>query len=157
MSIPLGGDVMQLSLEQSGDVRIVRVSETKLTYPVLSSFFARVSEIVVEGGARKLVIDLGAVTYIDSATIGCLMDIHHLLMDHGGVVKLSGLQPRVDRMLSMTGVHKVLHVYREEAEALAAFLRPRKEGGDAASHFAGAASAARSGLGTELVEGCGDS
>ena len=35
----------------------------------------------MEGGTRKLVIDLQAVTYIDSASIGCLMDIHRLLQE----------------------------------------------------------------------------
>jgi len=118
---------MQLSLEQRGDVRIVRVKEAKLTYPVLSSFFAEVRQLV-EDGARKLVIDLGAVSYIDSASIGCLMDIHRLLKDRDGVVKLSGLQPRVETMLSMTGVHKIVDIHREEAEALSAFGRPPRKG-----------------------------
>jgi hypothetical protein len=36
-------------------------------------------------------------------------------------VKLSGLQRRVDTMLSMTGVHRIVDVCRDEAEALAAF------------------------------------
>ena len=122
---------MQLSLEQSGDVRIVRVKEAKLTYPVLSSFFAEVRQLV-DDGARKVVIDLGAVSYIDSASIGCLMDIHRLLKDRGGAVRLSGLQPRVETMLSMTGVHKIVDIHREEAEALSAFARaPRKGMGDA--------------------------
>src|SRR5712692_2878635 len=107
---------MRLSLEQAGDVRIVRVQEAKLTYPVLSSFFVEVRQIV-EDGARKLVIDLEAVTYIDSASIGCLMDIHRLLKDRDGAVKLSGLQPRVETMLSMTGVRKMVDVHREAAGA----------------------------------------
>jgi len=111
---------MELALEESGDVRIVRVKEAKLTYPVLSSFFAEVRQ-VIEGGARKLLIDLGAVSYIDSASIGCLMDIHRLLQDKTGVVKLAGLQPRVETMISMTGVHKIIDIHREEADALAAF------------------------------------
>jgi len=111
---------MELALEQSGDVRIVRVKEAKLTYPVLSSFFAEVRQ-VIEGGARKVLIDLGAVSYIDSASIGCLMDIHRLLQDKAGVVKLAGLQPRVETMISMTGVHKIIDIHREEADALAAF------------------------------------
>lgn len=111
---------MELALEESGDVRIVRVKEAKLTYPVLSSFFAEVRQ-VIEGGARKVLIDLGAVTYIDSASIGCLMDIHRLLQDKAGVVKLAGLQPRVETMISMTGVHKIIDIHREEADALAAF------------------------------------
>jgi anti-sigma B factor antagonist len=111
---------MDLALEQSGDVRIVRVKEAKLTYPVLSSFFAEVRQ-VIDGGARKVLIDLGAVSYIDSASIGCLMDIHRLLQDKTGVVKLAGLQPRVETMISMTGVHKIIDIHREEADALAAF------------------------------------
>ena len=98
---------MQLAVEEQGAVRIVRVREAKLTYPVLSSFFAEVRQLV-EGGARKMVIDLAAVSYIDSASIGCLMDIHRLLQEKGGAVRLSGLQPRVETMISMTGVHKIV-------------------------------------------------
>jgi anti-sigma B factor antagonist len=117
---------MRLSFEQIGDVRIVRVKEAKLTYPVLSSFFFEVRQIL-EDGARKLVIDLQAVTYIDSASIGCLMDIHRLLRGRDGAMKLSGLQPRVETMLFMTGVRKIVDVHREEAGALAAFGRPPKQ------------------------------
>jgi len=50
------------------------------------------------------------VTYIDSATIGCLMEIHRLLENLGGRLTLSGLQRRVETMLSMTGVLKFLNV-----------------------------------------------
>jgi anti-anti-sigma factor len=109
---------MQLTIEEHGDVRVVRVGEAKLTYPVLAGFFAEVRR-VVDAGARQLVIDFSAVTYIDSASIGCLMDIHRLLREVEGSVQLSGLQPRVETMLSMTGVHKILEIHRTEADALA--------------------------------------
>jgi anti-anti-sigma factor len=121
---------MQIVVEEKGDIRIVRVQEPKLTYPVLSSFFASVRQLV-EDGARKLVIDLSKVTYIDSASIGCLMDIHRLLQDKGGALGLAGLQPRVETMISMTGVHKIIAIHREEAEALAALGFKRRGKGDA--------------------------
>ena len=111
---------MQLEVDEKADVRIVRVKEAKLTYPNLSAFFAEVRQLV-EGGARKLLIDLAAVTYIDSASIGCLMDIYRLMQDRGGVVKVAGVQPRVETMISMTGVHKLIDLHREEAAALQAF------------------------------------
>jgi len=100
---------MRLAVEQSGEARIVSVKQAKLTYPVLAPFFAEVRAIV-EDGARELVIDLEAVTYIDSATIGCLVEIHRLLEDLGGTVTLSGLHRRVETMLSMTGVLQFLNV-----------------------------------------------
>ena len=112
--------MMQLAVVDQGEVKVVRVQESRLTYPVLSSFFARVRQLVEEG-ARSLVIDLQPVSYIDSASIGCLMDVHRLLQDQGGVLRLSGLQPRVETMISMTGVHKIIDLFRDEAEAVQAF------------------------------------
>ena len=111
---------MQLAFEEQGDVTVVRVQEAKLTYPLLASFFSEVRQRV-EGGARQVLIDLGAVSYLDSASIGCLMDVHRLLQDKGGALRLSGLQPRVETMISMTGVHKIVPLHRGEEDALAAF------------------------------------
>jgi anti-sigma B factor antagonist len=111
---------MQLAVDRSGDVRILRVRETKLTYPNLSAFLAEVRRLIEEG-TRKLVIDLQQVGYVDSATIGCLMDVRRLLQEQGGLLRLSGLQPRVETMISMTGVNRIIEVHREEAAAVAAF------------------------------------
>lgn len=111
---------MQLGFDERGGVTVVRVREAKLTYPVLASFFSEIRQRV-EGGARKVVIDLQAVGYLDSASIGCLMDVHRLLQEKGGALRLSGLQPRVETMISMTGVHKIVPLHRDEEEALAGF------------------------------------
>jgi anti-sigma B factor antagonist len=118
---------MQLAFEEKGDVTVVRVQEAKLTYPVLSAFFSEVRQRV-EGGARRMVIDLAAVSYLDSASIGCVMDVHRLLQEKGGSLRLSGLQPRVETMISMTGVHKIIPLHRDEEDALTAF-GGRRSGG----------------------------
>jgi anti-anti-sigma factor len=109
---------LDLRVEAAGDTCIVRVKTAKLTYPVLSAFFDQVRAIV-DDGTRHLVLDLEAVTYIDSETIGCLVEIHRLVHDGGGAVKLCALQRRVHTMLSMTGVDRFLEVFPDEAEALA--------------------------------------
>jgi len=118
---------MQLSVDDRDDVKVVRVKEQKLTYPVLSAFFAKVRQLVEEG-ASSLVIDLQGVSYIDSASIGCMMDIHRLLQEKGGALHLSGLQPRVETMISMTGVHKIIELHREEDDAVSALSGKRGKG-----------------------------
>ena len=115
---------MQLAFDEKGDVTVVRVQEAKLTYPVLAAFFSVVKQRV-EAGARLVVMDLAAVSYLDSASIGCLMDVHRLLQEKGGALRLSGLQPRVETMISMTGVHKIVPLHRDEEDALAAFSERR--------------------------------
>jgi anti-anti-sigma factor len=111
---------MQLAFDEKGDVTVVRVQEAKLTYPVLASFFSEVRQRI-EAGARQMVMDLAQVSYLDSASIGCLMDVHRLLQEKGGTLRLAGLQPRVETMISMTGVHKIVPLHRDEQDALAAF------------------------------------
>jgi len=120
------GAALDLSVEHTGDAVVVRVKTAKLTYPVLSAFFDEVRAIL-EDGTRKLVLELEAVTYIDSATIGCLVEIHRLVADLGGALRLAGLRPRVHGMLSMTGVDRFLEVYADAAVALAVPFGPRED------------------------------
>ena len=117
------GAALDLSVEHTGDAVVVRVQTAKLTYPVLSAFFDEVRTIL-EDGRLNLVLDLEAVSYIDSATIGCLVEIHRLVADLGGALRLSGLRPRVHGMLSMTGVDRFLVVHGDAAKALASFGQP---------------------------------
>ena len=66
---------MNLSTDRSQGVVIIRVGEAKLMYPMLSDFSAMVSGLVAEGES-KVVIDMSQVSYVDSASIGCLMDLY---------------------------------------------------------------------------------
>ena len=111
---------MNLQIESSGEVKIVRIKEDKLVYPKLTDFFSEVSGLV-ESGTSKLIIDLSDVRYIDSASIGCLMDIYRLMSERSGSLKLVGLQERVETMVSLTGLHNLVDVYREEKTALESF------------------------------------
>src|SRR5262249_4279504 len=73
---------MNVKTEQAGQVSIVRVGETRLMYPILSDFSAIVSDLVA-AGHNKILIDLAPVTYVDSATIGCLMDLYRQVQAAG--------------------------------------------------------------------------
>ena len=111
---------MNIQIDTKDDIKIVRVKEERLVYAMLSSFFSEVSA-VVESGAKKLVIDLSEVNYIDSASVGCLMDIYRSVADGSGTIKLVGLQERVETMVSMTGLHNFIEIFRDEETALESF------------------------------------
>ena len=44
-------------------------------YPLLADFSAAVAGLIARA-STKILIDLSPVTYVDSATIGCLMDLY---------------------------------------------------------------------------------
>ena len=111
---------MNVRTEQSGAVSIVRVGETRLMYPILSDFSSAVSGLVA-GGNREILIDLSPVTYVDSATIGCLMDLYRQVHNAGGHLKLSGVQKRVQTMLTMTGAQNFIEIHPDEPTAVKSF------------------------------------
>jgi anti-sigma B factor antagonist len=111
---------MNVTTEQRGDVSIVRVGETRLMYPILGDFSSTISGLVA-AGQREILIDLTPVTYVDSASIGCLMDLYRQVHGAGGHLKLSGVQKRVETMLKMTGAQTFLEIHADEPSAVASF------------------------------------
>jgi anti-sigma B factor antagonist len=111
---------MNVKTDHSGGVAIVRVGETRLMYPILSDFSTAVSGLIA-AGQKHILIDLTPVTYVDSATIGCLMDLYRQVHATGGHLKLSGVQKRVETMLTMTGAQNFIEIHADEPNAVKSF------------------------------------
>ena len=111
---------MNVSTSHAGKVAVVSVAEAQLTYPLLADFSSIVSGLIGVG-ERQIVIDLSPVGYVDSATIGCLMDLYRQAVAAGGALKLAGVQKRVETMLTMTGAHNFLEVHADRTSALTSF------------------------------------
>jgi anti-anti-sigma factor len=111
---------MNVRIEESSGVAIVRVGETRLMYPMLGDFAAAVNGLVASG-KRDILIDLAPVTYVDSATIGCLMDLYRQVNLAGGRLKLSGVQKRVETMLTLTGAQNFIEIHADEPSAVKSF------------------------------------
>jgi anti-sigma B factor antagonist len=111
---------MNVTTEQSGAISIVRVGEPRMMYPILADFSAAVSGLIA-AGRRDILIDMSPVSYVDSATIGCLMDLYRQVTTAGGHIKLSGVQKRVETMLNMTGAQNFIEIHADEPAALASF------------------------------------
>ncbi len=111
---------MNVRTEQIGGVSVVRVGETRLMYPILGDFAAAVSGLLA-GGRNDILIDMTPVTYVDSATIGCLMDLYRQVHTAGGHLKLSNVQKRVETMLTMTGAQNFIEIHGDEPTAVKSF------------------------------------
>ena len=111
---------MNLTTEHTNGLAIVRVGETRLMYPILSEFANTVTTLI-GNGERKVLLDMSTVTYVDSATIGCLMDLYRQVSGSGGHLKLSGVQKRVETMLTMTGAQNFIEIHADEPTAVKSF------------------------------------
>ena len=64
----------------------------------------------MQAGASHLTLNLDTVTYIDSSGLGTLIGAHKRLASSGGTLTVRCSQARILRLLSITGLDRVLTV-----------------------------------------------
>ncbi len=72
-------------------------------------------------GQKKILLNLGDVSYIDSSGIGELVSAFTSVRNQGGDLKLLNLTKKVHDLLQITKLYTVFDVKDDEAVAIAAF------------------------------------
>ena len=76
---------------------------------------------VLGKGEKKILLNLGDVTYIDSSGIGELVSAFTAVRKEGGDLKLLNLTKKVHDLLQITKLYTVFDVKDDEAVAISAF------------------------------------
>ena len=109
-----------INVRQNGDVCLVDVAG-KITLGDGSVAIREAVKKLVADGTKKIVLNLGDVTYIDSSGIGELVSAFTSVSNNGGNLKLLNLTKRVQDLLQITKLYTVFEVFNEEAAAVASF------------------------------------
>jgi anti-sigma B factor antagonist len=72
-------------------------------------------------GHKKILLNLGEVTYIDSSGIGELVSGFTAVSNQGGQLKLLNLTKKVQDLLQITKLLTVFDVHDDETKAIASF------------------------------------
>ena len=78
---------------------------------------------LLSDGQRKILLNLGDVTYIDSAGLGALISSYTTTKREGGSLKLMNLTKRIQDLLAITKLITVFDTYDTEAEAVDSFSK----------------------------------
>ena len=88
-------------------------------------FGRRISDLRTRG-LVKILVDLSAVTYIDSSGIGMMAATLKEVRKHGGDLRLMRLNTRGQRLFSVMKLKTTFEVFEDETMAMRSFeLRPR--------------------------------
>jgi anti-sigma B factor antagonist len=105
---------------QVGDVTVVDVSG-RITLGEGSSELRDAMRDLVAKGNKKILLNLGDVTYIDSSGIGELVSGFTSVSNQGGQLKLLNLTKRVKDLLQITKLYTVFEGHDDEAAAIRSF------------------------------------
>jgi anti-sigma B factor antagonist len=104
------GDVMVVKI--NGDITLNQGGDVLLKDKIQS---------LLQQGHKKLVLDLGGVSYVDSAGLGQLVQIHSTTRSNGGSLRIANVTKKLKDLLVVTKLVTVFDSYDSEAEALASF------------------------------------
>jgi anti-sigma B factor antagonist len=111
---------MQIAERAAGDVTILDVSGKMTLGEGDEMLKDKVNSLALQG-RKKIVLNLAAVPYIDSAGLGQIVQTYTTVSRQGGSLKLLGLTKRITDLLSITKLLTVFETYDNEADAVRSF------------------------------------
>jgi len=112
---------MKVERRSNNDVVILHVSG-EVTYGKGSDVLLRssVDEVLAEGH-RKVILDVTGVSYVDSAGLGQLAQVHANAAGNQAALRLVGVSKRLRDLLAATRLLPLFQLYENEQAALASF------------------------------------
>ena len=111
---------VKLTTRQVGDVTVIDVAG-RITLGEGSSVLRDALRDLVSKNQKKILLNLGEVSYIDSSGIGELVSGFTTVTNGGGALKLLNLNKRVKDLLQITKLYTVFDVHEDEASAVRSF------------------------------------
>jgi len=111
---------MQTGTRQIGDVIVLDISG-RITLGEGNVMLREIVRDLADQGNKRIVLNLGEVSYIDSSGVGELVKTHTTIQNRGGELKLTNLNKRVHDLLQMTRLSAVFDIQKDEASALKSF------------------------------------
>jgi len=110
----------QATARESGGATIVDLSG-RITLGEGSAMLRELIRDLLDKGQKKIVLNLGDVSYIDSSGIGELVTGFTTVKNQGGELKLLHLTRKVHDLLQITKLYTVFDVHSDEQTALRSF------------------------------------
>jgi len=117
---------MRFEKIQKEGVVIFRVKEKKIDSPLAPALKKELLAAVVHD-SPNLVVDMSAVSYVDSSGLGALLFGLRQANRYQGSLVVLNPQPRVQKLIEIAHLSRALIIYGDEQEAISAL---RAEGTD---------------------------
>jgi anti-sigma B factor antagonist len=112
---------MQIGQRMVGDVAIIEITGDITMGKGGDVIIKDKVNSLLHQGSRKLLLDLGNVSYVDSAGLGQLVQVYATTSHNGGALKLLRVTKRLKDLLVLTKLLTVFESYDDEKEAVASF------------------------------------
>lgn len=97
---------------------VVVVVDKELDHHAANLIRTRVDRYLMTTSSKNVVFDFSKTDFMDSSGIGVIMGRYKLVKAFGGKIGLSNLSKNVERIVSISGLHKLVNVYDTREQAI---------------------------------------
>ena len=115
---------MQLEQRIVGQVAVVKVTGDITLNKGGDVLLKDKVQSLIQQGQKNILLDLSAVSYVDSAGLGELVQAYATTKNRGGALKLLSVTKRLTDLLVVTKLLTVFDTFDAEGDALASFGPP---------------------------------
>jgi anti-sigma B factor antagonist len=112
---------MKIEIRTVGDVRILDCGG-QITLGEGTMGIRTTVRDLLQAGAKKIILNLANVSYIDSSGVGELVSTYTTVTTHGGKMKLLNLTKKTREVLTVTKLLTVFEVSDSEQALLTSFV-----------------------------------
>jgi anti-sigma B factor antagonist len=112
---------MQLEQRIAGNVAIITINGDITLNKGGDILLKDKVQSLIQQGQKNIVVDLGGVSYVDSAGLGQLVQAYATTKNKGGALKLLNVTKKLKDLLVVTKLLTVFDTYEDEKAALASF------------------------------------
>ena len=105
-----------MELEKTKNQLIIRL-DGDLDHHYAAKVRSAVDGAVMAGDVTRVIFDFSGVGFMDSSGIGVIMGRYKLMRSIGGSVAVFGFSPTLDKLIAMSGIKKIVEIYKTEQEA----------------------------------------
>lgn len=107
---------MIIKYDEKDKLLIVKITE-EIDHHTTEIIRRRVDYEIQRLMPRKVIFDFNSVIFMDSAGIGMIIGRYKTCKTYGGTLEIKNVKPKIERILSMSGITKIISIIDEDYES----------------------------------------
>lgn len=112
----LGGIILQINFDSINQNLIVYF-KGELDHHTAEEIRKEIDKIYFEKRYKNIILNLNNLNFMDSSGIGLLMGRFKLVSQNNGKLCITNVSPRVEKILKMSGILKIVDIYSDVKSA----------------------------------------
>lgn len=103
---------MSIEISKDDNGTLITIKESSLVGTTVDQLKVEAMKII-ESGEKKIVLNLGKISYIDSAGIGKILFINKKLLSNGGILIINEITPTLLDFFETLAIDKIIPIQKK--------------------------------------------